>query len=94
MNKASTSISCKGDRHYVQQLKALAAMHQVSLATLVRHALDAMYSNELRRFEQLNEESSSFFTQDVAYKLNLQLEDYSNHTSYGENSAPEAEAQS
>lgn len=44
----STSISIRGDKPYVQQLKALAAIKKTTLADLTRRALDAMYGEELQ----------------------------------------------
>lgn len=43
----STSIPVKGDRDYIQTIKTLAAMRSVSIAELVRAALDATYGMAL-----------------------------------------------
>lgn len=47
-SRSSTSVSVKGDRQYIQQLKALAAKHNISLAELTRRALDLAYGDELK----------------------------------------------
>lgn len=57
--RSSTSVSVKGDRQYVQKLKALAALKNISLARLTRDALDTVYGHELEQ---------SFFVDGVASK--------------------------
>lgn len=63
--RGSTSISVKGDRIYVQKLKALAAIKGISLAKLTRLALDASYGEDLQ---------GSFFVNDVASKQQMSNE--------------------
>lgn len=60
-NITSTSVSVRGNREYVNQLKALAAKHGISLAEFTRHALDTVYGEEL-------EALAIFFADSVAYK--------------------------
>jgi hypothetical protein len=57
----STSVSVRGDREYVNTLRALAAKRGITLAELTRRALDTEYGDEV-------EAMSSFFANDVAYK--------------------------
>lgn len=57
----STSVSVRGDREYVNTLRALAARRGITLAELTRRALDTQYGAEV-------EEISSFFANSVASK--------------------------
>jgi hypothetical protein len=57
----STSVSVRGDRDYINTLRALAAKRGITLAELTRRALDEAYGDEA-------EAMSSFFANDVASK--------------------------
>ena len=50
-NLGSTSLSVRGDRKYVNDLKALAARRGITLAELTRQAMDKAYGDELKALE-------------------------------------------
>lgn len=57
---ASISISCKGDKRYVAAVKLLAMKRNMSIAALVRKALDETYGSDIEKEEQ------KFFDPDCA----------------------------
>jgi hypothetical protein len=61
----STNISVIGGREYVERMRLLAAQRRVSMAQLVRAALDEKYGDDLRELD-------SFFAQNVAHKQQIE----------------------
>lgn len=47
---AATTIPCEADTNYKNAIKALASARRVTMAQLVRDALDKVHGDELERF--------------------------------------------
>jgi hypothetical protein len=50
MNRTSVSVSCRGDRAYVQALRALAATRGLDMADVVRKALDTTFGGDIKPY--------------------------------------------
>lgn len=66
---SSLTVSCIADEEFKKRLKLLAIQKNISMARLVRDALDAVYGKEL---------AASFFADGVSVEI------HSNSTSNGE----------
>lgn len=49
----TTTISVRGDRRYVATLRTLASSRDMTIAELVRSALDAQYNADIERIQRI-----------------------------------------